>query len=45
MAIPILASYNFFTSRVGKYVLEMETAANVLLETYAEMESPNDPPG
>ncbi len=42
VAIPILASYNYFTSRVGKYVLEMETAANVLLETYAEMETPGD---
>jgi biopolymer transport protein ExbB len=42
VAIPILAAYNYFTSRVGKYVLEMETAANVLLETYAEMESSGD---
>ena len=42
VAIPILAAYNYFTSRVGKYVLEMETAANVLLETYAEMETPSD---
>ena len=43
VAIPILAAYNYFTTRVGKYVLEMETAANVLLETYAEMESPSEP--
>ena len=43
VAIPILSSYNYFTTRVGKYVLEMETAANVLLETYAEMESPENP--
>ncbi len=43
VAIPILAAYNYFTSRVGKYVLEMETAANVLLETYAEMETSGDP--
>jgi len=42
VAIPILAAYNYFTSRVGKYVLEMETADNVLLETYAEMETPSD---
>ncbi len=42
VAIPILASYNYFTSRFGKYVLEMEKAANVLLETYAEMETPGD---
>ena len=43
VAIPILAAYNYFTTRVGKYVLEMETAANVLLETYAEMETPTEP--
>lgn len=38
VAIPILAAYNYFTSRVSKFVLEMETSANVLLETYAEMD-------
>jgi biopolymer transport protein ExbB len=42
VAIPILAAYNYFTARIGTYVLEMETAANVLLETYAEMEGPSD---
>ena len=39
IAIPVLAAFNFFTSRVGSFVLEMETSANVLLETYAEMDS------
>lgn len=38
IAIPMQVGYNYFTSRVGKFVLEMETSANVLLETYAEME-------
>lgn len=38
VAIPILAAYNYFTGRIAKFVLEMETSANVLLETYAEME-------
>ena len=38
IAIPVLAAFNFFTTRVGKFVLEMETSANVLLETYAEMD-------
>lgn len=37
IAIPVLAAYNYFTTRVEKFVLEMETSANVLLETYAEM--------
>ncbi len=39
VAVPTLIAFNYFTSRVGKYVLEMETAANVLLETYAEMDA------
>ena len=34
----MLVAYNYFTSRVSKFVLEMETSANVLLETYSEME-------
>ena len=38
VAVPTLIAYNYFTSQVGKFVLEMETAANVLLETYSEME-------
>jgi len=39
VAVPTLIMFNYFTSQVGKYVLEMETAANVLLETYAEMDA------
>ena len=38
VAIPMLVAYNYFTSRVSKFVLEMETSANVLLETYSEMD-------
>ena len=37
IAIPVLAAFNYFTTQVGKFVLEMETSANVLLETYSEM--------
>jgi biopolymer transport protein ExbB len=37
VAVPVLIAFNYFTGVVGKFVLEMETAANVLLETYAEM--------
>ena len=40
IAIPVLAAFNYFTTRVGKFVLEMETSANVLLETYSEMDQP-----
>lgn len=43
VAVPTLIFFNYFTSQVGKFVLEMETAANVLLETYAEMEAPSGP--
>lgn len=39
VAVPVLIAFNYFTSQVGKFVLEMETAANVLLETYAEMDA------
>ena len=30
--------YNYFTSRVSTYVREIETAANILFETFDEME-------
>jgi len=39
VAVPTLIAFNYFTAQVGKFVLEMETAANVLLETYSEMDS------
>lgn len=43
VAVPTLIFFNYFTTQIGRFVLEMETAANVLLETYAEMESPSGP--
>lgn len=39
VAVPVLIAFNYFSSQVGKFVLEMETAANVLLETYSEMDT------
>ncbi len=30
--------YNYFTSKVGAYTREIETAANILFETFAEMD-------
>lgn len=39
VAVPTLIFFNYFTSQIGRFVLEMETAANVLLETYAEMDA------
>lgn len=41
VAVPTLIMFNYFTAQIGRFVLEMETAANVLLETYAEMDDPS----
>jgi len=38
VAIPVQIAYNFFMSRINKFVREIETATNMLLETFAEME-------
>ncbi len=38
VAIPVQIAYNYFMSRINKYVREIETAANMLLETFGEME-------
>ena len=39
VAVVTLPTYNFFSSRIAMAVREMETSANILLETFAEMES------
>ncbi len=39
VAVITLPFYNFFTSRIAVFVREMETSANILLETFAEMDS------
>ncbi len=38
VAVITLPFYNFFTSRIAIFVREMETSANILLETFAEMD-------
>jgi len=38
IAFPALIFYNWFTAMISRYVLEMETASNLLLETFVEME-------
>jgi biopolymer transport protein ExbB len=38
IAIPVQLFYNYFTSSVAVFVREMETCANILVETFAEME-------
>ena len=38
VAIPTQLMYNFFMSRINKFVRDIETSANMLLETFGEME-------
>jgi biopolymer transport protein ExbB len=38
VAIPCQLAYNYFMSRVNKFVRDIETSANMLLETFGEME-------
>jgi biopolymer transport protein ExbB len=35
--------YNYFTSKVGAYTREIETASNILFETLDEMDEPGTP--
>jgi len=39
IAIPTLMCYNWFTAKISRFILEMETGSNILLETFVEMES------
>jgi len=39
IAIPAALFYNWFSTKVSRFVLEMETGSNMLLETFAAMES------
>ncbi len=38
VAIPVQLAYNYFMSRINKFVRDIETSANMLLETFGEME-------
>jgi biopolymer transport protein ExbB len=38
VAIPVQLAYNYFLSRINKFVRDIETSANMLLETFGEME-------
>ncbi len=38
VAIPVQILYNFFISKVNQFVRDIETAANMLLETFGEMQ-------
>jgi biopolymer transport protein ExbB len=43
IAIPVLAFYNYFTSRVSKLVIEMEESAALMLELLTEDDEDGDP--
>jgi biopolymer transport protein ExbB len=38
IAIPVQLAYNYFMTRINKFVRDIETSANMLLETYSEMD-------
>ena len=38
IALPVQAAYNYFTSRIGTFALDMETSSAMLLETFNEIE-------
>lgn len=38
VAIPFQLAYNYYISRVNKFVRDIETSANMLMETFGEME-------
>jgi biopolymer transport protein ExbB len=47
IAVPVQLCYNYFMSRINRFVRDIETATNMLLETFAEMERsgiPAEPP-
>ncbi len=39
IAIPAQLAYNYFMSRVNKFMRDIETASNMLMETFVEMDS------
>lgn len=39
VAIPVQLAYNFFSTKVNRFIRDIETASNLLLETYGEMDS------
>ena len=38
IALPVQAAYNYFTSRITNFALDMETSSAMLLETFNELE-------
>jgi biopolymer transport protein ExbB len=38
IAIPVQLAYNYFMTRINRFVRDIETAANMLIETFGEMD-------
>ncbi|MGH7771906.1 MAG: MotA/TolQ/ExbB proton channel family protein, partial [Candidatus Binatia bacterium] len=45
IALPVQTAYNYFTSRIGNFALDMETSSAMLLETFNELEGQDQPVG
>lgn len=39
IAIPVQLAFNWYTTKINKFVREIETATNMLMETFIEMDS------
>ena len=44
IALPVQTAYNYFTSKVSNFSLDMETSASMLLETFNEIERQSTQP-
>jgi biopolymer transport protein ExbB len=44
IALPVQAAYNYFTTRIGNFALDMETSSAMLLETFNELQDREDRP-
>lgn len=44
IALPVQAAYNYFTSRITNFALDMETSSAMLLETFNEVEDESPAP-
>ena len=45
IAIPAQLAYNWYTTKITRFVRDIETATNMLMETFIEMDSQRYGPG
>jgi biopolymer transport protein ExbB len=43
IALPVQAAFNYFTSRVSNFALDMETSSAMLMETFSELDDSSAP--